>query len=210
MQKNNTDYPNLKQIEQSVWRTLQETFSTVMTSILTDMDEQIANDRDKKRYRLLDKRSIHLVSLFGEIEVERNYYRDRESREYVCLLDHHLSFEGATSFSPLIEEAAIELAVTSPSYRKAANTLETLLGYRVISHEAIRQHLLHISAIPKERQPLRLPVLFVEVDGLYLKRQEKGKRGREEKFATVHEGWEIIGKRLRNISLRRSTMIQPK
>lgn len=196
MQKNTTDYPNLKQIEQSVWRTLQETFSTVMTTILSDLDEQIASDRDKKRYRLQDKRPINLVSLFGEIEVQRNYYRDRESGEYVYLLDRHLSFEGATSFSPLIEEAAIELAITSPSYRKAANTLETLLGYRVMSHEAIRQHLLNIMTIPKEREPLHRPVLFVEVDGLYIKRQEKGKRGREEKFAAVHQGWEINGKRV--------------
>jgi hypothetical protein len=47
MQKNTTDYPNFKQIEQSVWRTLQETFSTVMTTLLSDLDEQIASDRDK-------------------------------------------------------------------------------------------------------------------------------------------------------------------
>ncbi|MCF6093923.1 ISLre2 family transposase, partial [Microaerobacter geothermalis] len=83
-----------------------------------------------------------------------------------------------------------------PSYRKAADTLETLLGYRVISHEAIRQHLLNVEAIPKERQPLTQPVLFVEVDGLYLKRQEKGRKGKEEKIAAVHQGWEVNGKRV--------------
>ncbi|PLR89835.1 transposase, partial [Bacillus canaveralius] len=196
MQKNTTDYPNLKQIEQLVWRKLQETFSTVMTSVLTEMDEQIAKERDVKKYRLQDKRALKLVSLFGEIEVERNYYRDRQTGEYVYLLDRYLEFEGTGGFSPLIEEAAIELAVTGPSYRKAANTLETLLGYRVMSHEAIRQHLLKVTSIPKERQPVHRPVLFVEVDGLYVKRQEKGKRGKEEKIAAVHQGWEINGKRV--------------
>ncbi|PLR80590.1 MULTISPECIES: ISLre2 family transposase [Bacillus] len=196
MQKNTTNYPNLKQIEQLVWRKLQETFSTVMTSVLTEMDEQIAKERDVKKYRLQDKRVLKLVSIFGEIEVERNYYRDRQTGEYVYLLDRYLEFEGAGGFSPLIEEAAIELAVTGPSYRKAANTLETLLGYRVISHEAIRQHLLKVTSIPKERQPIHRPVLFVEVDGLYVKRQEKGKRGKEEKIAAVHQGWEINGKRV--------------
>ncbi|WP_335870818.1 ISLre2 family transposase [Bacillus sp. 2205SS5-2] len=96
----------------------------------------------------------------------------------------------------MIEEAAIELAITGPSYRKATRTLETLIGYRVISHEAIRQHLLNVSSIPKSRQTLSQPVLFVEVDGLYLKRQEKRKKGKEEKIAAVHQGWEVNGKRV--------------
>ena len=33
------------------------------------------------------------------------------------------------------------------------------------------------------------PVLFVEVDGLYVKRQKQRIKGREEKIAAVHEGW---------------------
>lgn len=154
MNKNITEYPNLKQIEQMVWRQLQETFSTVIKKLLEDIDRQIAEERDKKRYRLLDKRTFRINSLFGEMEVNRNYYRDRVTGEYVYLLDRYLEFEGAGSFSPLMEEAAIELAVKGPSYRKAAHTLETLLGYRVISHEAIRQHLLQVSSIPKKREPV--------------------------------------------------------
>ncbi len=196
MIKSNTDFLNLKQIEQLVWRQLQETFSVVMKTLLEDMDKQIAEERDKKRYRLLDKRKTTIVSLFGDIKIKRNYYRDREKAEYVHLLDRYLEFEGTGSFSPLIEETALELAITGPSYRKAEHTLETLLGYRVISHEAIRQHLLQVTSIPKERQPVHRPVLFVEVDGLYIKRQGKGKRGKEEKIAAVHQGWEINGKRV--------------
>jgi|GEM_PF-5692992 len=42
------------------------------------MDKQIAEERDKQRYRLHEKRTTTLVSLFGEIEVERYYYRDRK------------------------------------------------------------------------------------------------------------------------------------
>lgn len=196
MQKNIIKFPNLKQVEQLVWRQLQETFSGVMKTLLEDMDKQIAEDRDKQRYRLKDKRKTTIVSLFGEINLERNYYYDREKGKYVFLLDRYLEFEGAGEFSPLVEEAALELAITGPSYRKAANTLETLLGYRVISHEAIRQHLLHVESIQREREPVHSPVLFVEVDGLYVKRQEKRRRGKEEKIAAVHQGWEINGKRV--------------
>ncbi|XJZ27521.1 UPF0236 family transposase-like protein [Bacillota bacterium Lsc_1132] len=115
MKKNSTDYPNLKQIEQLLWRKLQETYSNVMKTLLEEIDDQIAVERDKKRYRFQDKREISLVSLFGEIKLERRYYRDRKTGKYVYLLDRYLEFEGAGEFSPLIEEAAIELAVTGPS-----------------------------------------------------------------------------------------------
>ncbi|HHU61181.1 MAG TPA: ISLre2 family transposase [Natronincola sp.] len=196
MEKNIIEYPNLKEIEQLLWRQLQETFSTVMKKLLEEIDKQIAEERDKKRFRLLDKRELSLDSLFGEIKLKRNYYRDRQTGEYVFLLDRYLEFEGAGEFSPLVEEAALELAICGPSYRKAAQTLETLLGYRVISHETIRQHLLQVVSVPKKREPIRSPVLFVEVDGLYTKRQgKKGKRGKEEKIAAVHQGWEMNGKR---------------
>lgn len=196
MKENNTNYPNLKQIEQLVWRMLQETFSVVMKSVLEDMDQQIAEERDKKRYRLKEKRTTTITSLFGDIQLERNYYQDQEKGEYVYLLDRYLEFEGGGALSPMVEEAALELAISGPSYRKAADMLETLLGYRVISHETIRQHLLQISTISKERQPVNGSVLFVEVDGLYIKRQRKGKKGKEEKIAAIHQGWEINGKRV--------------
>jgi len=94
MQKNNTGYPNLKELEQLFWRQLQKTLSKVMKSLLEDMDQEIAEKRDKKRYRLIDKRTSTIVSLFGEIEVNRNYYRDKEKGEYVYLLDRYLEFEG--------------------------------------------------------------------------------------------------------------------
>ncbi|XJZ28989.1 UPF0236 family transposase-like protein [Bacillota bacterium Lsc_1132] len=60
----------------------------------------------------------------------------------------------------------------------------------------MRQHVLQVVSIPKEREPVLRPVLFVEVDGLSIKSQEKGKRGREEKIAAVYQGWEVNGKRV--------------
>ncbi|MEN0658288.1 UPF0236 family protein [Caldifermentibacillus hisashii] len=78
MEKNSIKYPNLKEIEQMVWRQLQETFRIVMEKVLEEIDNQISTERDKKRYRLVEKRKILMDSLFGEIEVNRYNYRDRE------------------------------------------------------------------------------------------------------------------------------------
>nr|MBO2481110.1 hypothetical protein [Bacillaceae bacterium] len=94
MNKDITEFPNLKQIEQILWNKLQEIFSKALKSLLEDMDQQIAEERDKKRFRQLDRRKLQIASLFDEIEVKRNYCRDRKTGEYVHLLDRYLKFEG--------------------------------------------------------------------------------------------------------------------
>lgn len=195
MENHNTAIPSLKEVEQLVWRNLQETYSIVMRDILETFDQQIAEARDKGRFRMLDKkRKTTIDSLFGPIKITRRYYRDRVKDKPVYLLDQYLAFDGEKEVTPLLAETAIELAVTGSSYRQASDTLETLLGYRVMSHEGIRQQLLGVGLIP-EKMELSQRVLFVEVDGLYLKRQEKGRKGKEEKIAAVHQGWEVNGKR---------------
>ncbi|WP_268761494.1 UPF0236 family transposase-like protein [Caldibacillus debilis] len=47
--------------------------------------------------------------------------------------------------------------------------------------------------MPRDKEPVSGRVLFVEVDGLYIKRQGKRKKGKEEKIAAVHQGWERSG-----------------
>lgn len=86
----------------------------------------------------------------------------------IVRLDQYLNYDGALEISPVVQDLAIELAVTGVSYRQAAYAMEKLLGYPVISHEGIRQQLLLLNTevVPKEKQPLESDVLFVEVDGL--------------------------------------------
>ncbi|MGM8365691.1 ISLre2 family transposase [Virgibacillus sp. W0181] len=185
----------MKELEQLIFRSLQASFSEVMAKVLTEVDQIIAEGRDKTKFELKDKRKLSFESMFGSVELRRNYYRDRETGKYVYLLDQYLNFDGEQEISPVVQDLAIELAVTGVSYRQAEYAMEKLLGYPVISHEGIRQQLLNTEVVPKEKQPLENDVLFVEVDGLYTKSQEKNKRGKELKIAATHQGWEMNGKR---------------
>lgn len=200
--KDNTLQITMKELEQITFRALQESFSQVMAQILIEIDENIAEQRDKIRFYLKEKKPLKFESVYGRIEIKRNYYKDRETGKYVYLLDQHLAFDGAKGMSPIVQDMAIELATTGVSYRQAGKALEKILGYRVISHEGIRQQLLNTEVVPAEQVPVEKEILFVEVDGLYTKSQEKKKRGREIKIASVHQGWEVNGKRTRLVKKR--------
>lgn len=191
---------SLKELEKIIFRALQESFSEIMEELLTELDKYIAENRDKQRFELKDKRKFSFDSIFGHVEVQRNYYFDRKERKYVSLLDRHLDFDGGQMLSPVVQDLAIELAVTGTSYRQASDALEKLLGYPVISHEGIRQQVLQTEVVQSKKQSVSENVIFVEVDGLYTKSQEKGREGRELKIAAVHQGWEMNGKRAKLIN----------
>ena len=74
MENHITAYPSFKEIEQLVWRNLQEVYSIVMKEILEEIDQQIAEERDKNRFRYHEKREATMDSLFGQIEFSRTYY----------------------------------------------------------------------------------------------------------------------------------------
>src|SRR5690625_3269553 len=135
-----------------MYRSLQESFSEAMAIILTEMDAIIAENRDKKRFELKDKRRLSFDSMFGYVDRRRNYYLDRETGKYISLLDQHLAFDGGNMMSPVVKDLAIELAVSGVSYRQASDALEKMLGYPVISHEGIRQQVLNTEITPKEKQ----------------------------------------------------------
>src|SRR5699024_3071253 len=77
---------SLKELEKITFRALQESFSKVMAELLAELDQLIADNRDKQRFKLKDKRKLSFDSMFGHVELRRNYYLDRESGKYVNLL----------------------------------------------------------------------------------------------------------------------------
>src|SRR5699024_151037 len=106
-----------------------------------------------KRFYLKDKRMLTFESVFGSVMLERNYYQDKKTGKYVYLLDQYLKFDGTKGMSPVVQDLAIELAVTGASYRQASAATEKLVGYPVISHEWIRQQLLNTEVIPERSVP---------------------------------------------------------
>src|SRR5699024_4869344 len=138
----------MKELEQITYRALQNSFSQVMAQILQEIDEAIASGRDKNRFYLKDKRPLKFESVFGQVELKRNYYQDSYTLTYVNLLDQYLAIHCTIRMSPVVQDLAIHLAVTGLSYRQSSNAMEKLLRYHVIRHEGIRQQVLNTEVVP--------------------------------------------------------------
>src|SRR5699024_9656871 len=65
---------SLKELEKITFRVLQEGFGKIMSKLLVDLDQLIANNRDKQGFELKDKRKLSFDSMFGHVEFRRNYY----------------------------------------------------------------------------------------------------------------------------------------
>jgi|GEM_PF-3064101 len=63
--KNIISQITMKELEQITYRALQESFSEVMAQMLVEMDQAIAEGRDKKGFELKDKRNLTFDSIFG-------------------------------------------------------------------------------------------------------------------------------------------------
>ena len=189
---------SFRELELAVFQKMQEMFVTVMQDVLKELDAAVFRLRKKNRYQVKEVRSGCVATLMGDVEYKRRYYLDKETGEYVFLLDKALDVE-AGRVSPGLAIAAAMQAVLGPSYRAARESLKRLYGYQVVSHETIRQLILRLGElIEKEEEKKReeaagtrrVPVLFVEVDGYWLSMQKGKKRRQEMRMMVAHEGWE--------------------
>lgn len=185
--------PNLKEIESNLFSELQDVFQSTLLSILQEIDVWLRDSRDFERFENREMQKTTLATMFGPITINRRIYRDRDAGVRVALLDKYLGYDGGDSLSPFLTEMAVKWAIKGPSYRDARDRFCDLLGYQVTSHETIRQEVLKINPKeiePEESAPKReKDVLFLEVDGLNVHKQNSTRKSREIKFGIVHEGW---------------------
>lgn len=194
MNNNINNVPTLKEIESNLFSELQEVFQKTMISILEELDILLRDNRDFERFENREMQKTTLATMFGSITINRRIYRDRDKGVRIALLDQYLEYDGGDSLSPFLAEKAVKWAIRGPSYRDARDRFSDLLGYQVTSHETIRQEVLKIN--PKEITQdesiakKEKDILFLEVDGLNVHKQNSTRKNREIKIGIVHEGWD--------------------
>lgn len=188
------------ELEEALWTAMRREFGEACRLILELLDDLFKTLVDSSTYEVKGLEPRSLVSLLGtDVSFKRRRYRNRETGEYVYLLDEVLELPDRERISPGLKATILTQAVTTNSYRKAAESIEALVGFPAVSHETVRQVVKGVGAgveqaieesLEEPQGGRKVRILFAEVDGLGIPLQRANKRSLEEKVLTLHEGWE--------------------
>jgi hypothetical protein len=190
---------SFRDLEIMLFQELSKHFLAILEQVLKILDELVCADRDCERFEIKDRRLRSVETLFGTLWFKRRYYWDREIKTHVALLDEALGLAKRARLSPGLTEAAVLQGVNGPSYRAAQRTLEAFYHRPVVSHETVRKKVIETGrlVIRKEQRrqrkvkgERRVPILFIEADGLYAHLQRDKQGGIEQRLALSHEGWQ--------------------
>jgi hypothetical protein len=191
---------SFSEIETLLLARLRELLAEGLETMLQRLDDSLFTMRDSERFKVKKHEERTVETAIGQsVRFRRRQYFDCKKNKYVFLLDEALSLEPYKQISPLLAETLLEMAVNTSAYRKAADSLEAIQGHRVVSHETVRQRVLEAGERLQDAQDAeladpcgkrRVPVLFLEVDGLWVHLQQQQRKSTEEKMLTVHEGWQ--------------------
>ena len=176
--------------------------------MLENYDAELAKERDKSQYRDKGKRTTTIKTVYGEVSYVRRVYQTKLEdgrKAYVYLLDEAMHMDKIGLLSTNLAEK-IAMTVTESPYRVTAEiisgtcgqsishggawNLVQRLGERISGEEdrAVKQ-----MEAGKAEGRESLPVLFEEMDGVWLSMQDKGHKKmkkQEMKVFTMYEGWD--------------------
>lgn len=202
------------ELEREIYKYGCEVARQLMIQVLKTLDDYLAKERDKKKYRDKGKRETSIKTLMGEVEYSRRIYQcDSETgtggKEYHYLLDRVLDLNKVGLFSGNLVQLITESA-SNKSFRKSAESISNTTGQK-ISHGGVWNVIQAVGekidtteeeqaqAVAQEcsQGQRETPILFEEADGVYLniqgKERKKGKK-QELKVSISYEGWKEVSK----------------
>lgn len=192
--------------------------------MLESYDKELAEGRDKRKYRCKGKRQTSIKTVYGEVEYQRNVYRtetEEGQTAYVFLLDEAMQMDKIGLISTNLA-GKIAMTVTQSPYRVTADIISSTCG-QVISAGGVWNMMQRLGERIDEEEchavkqmeagqtqgEKRIPVLFEEMDGVWLSMQDehhKKMKKQEMKVFTMYEGWDagkekegrstLVGKRM--------------
>ncbi|NLA83317.1 MAG: ISLre2 family transposase [Clostridiales bacterium] len=199
-----------KEIERIFFEIGCEVAKTLMVEFLARLDEELCKNRNKAELRHKGTRKSTIKTLMGEMPLNRVLYKrfkDDGSTEYVFLLDKELGLDTIGLISPNLVEKIVEHSCEM-SYREVSQAVSDFTN-QSISHQGVWNIIQAIGEKQEEAEKVliesykenklsgdrEVPILFEEVDGLWLsmqgKSREKSSKGKKElKVGVIYEGWE--------------------
>lgn len=200
-------FVDITELESVVYQTVLSLGRDIMSRCIEQADSILAEQRDKGSLRDKGYRTTTLKTVMGEITYRRHVYLvegDSVPSKSIYLLDKSMGLDTVGLFSDTVCMMAVE-AACAVSYRTAATTLNDLTGLN-LSHESVWRIVQNAGSWEQARVDglaeaakaecgagtYETPVLYEEMDGVYLALQGKDRRengpGKEMKVAIAYSG----------------------
>lgn len=198
---------SFKEIEKKVFAYVCELGCEILRMMLERYDTELSEERDKTCFRNKGLRSTCIKTLCGEVEYRRRVYETKTNGEkrFVYLLDEAMKRETIGLISANLAERIVMLVTETP-YRVAAETISSTSGQSISPQgvwdlvqklgERINEEETHAVRRMESGQSQgkkALPILFEEMDGVWLRMQDRHHKKaakQEMKVSTTYEGWE--------------------
>ena len=171
-------------------------FGSEITQFLVEYAEEIIfrlKDR-KENFTSLEKDDRTLISIFGEINFQRRYYQEKETKERIYLLDQFLKLEPGERMLTNVKERMIEEA-RETSYRRAGEKASygTEISKQTVKNEINKlKFQTEIEQEKKNKKKVKKLYIIADEDHVHL---QKG--GYEEpRLIVVYDSIATIGKRV--------------
>lgn len=205
---------NFNSLETETFRGVCRLGCELLQQALEMYDLELSMSRDKSVYITKDIRQTTIKTVMGEVSYYRRMYEvegEDGTKKYVYLLDEAMGIGGTGFYSELLS-GMIAKAACDSSYRATARAVSELTG-QTISHTAawkVVQRLGEridsqeaeaavLAAKNKGKGTLEPPLLFEEMDGIWLNLQGKDRKkhgkSKEMKVAIAYDGAEKTGKK---------------
>lgn len=204
----NGELVDISTLETQVYQAVLALGREIMRCHIEAADKTLAQQRDRDEYRDKGYRETTLKTVMGEVRYRRHVYlaggKNERPGASVYLLDKSMGLDSAGLFSDTVSMMAVE-AACAVSYRRARDTLNNLTGLNM-SHESVwrivqnagsweQARVDRLAAAAKAESgggTYETPVLYEEMDGVYLvlqgkDRQEHGS-GKEMKVSIAYSG----------------------
>lgn len=196
------------ELEQKIYSFVCGLAQEMTRTILECYDDELAKEREKKNYRDKGKRKTSIKTVYGEVTYERRVYRTRledGTISYIHLLDEAIGMDRIGLISTNLAQI-IAMSVTENPFRKGAElvtrtsggsispsgawNLLQKLGERISDEEDLCVRRMEAREAEGKEET---PILFEEMDGVWLRMQDERHRKcpkKEMKVFTMYRGWD--------------------
>ena len=221
----NEELVSFKELEKKIYNYVCELAREITQNMLESYDKELAESRDKKKYRGKGKRSTTIKTVYGEVEYARNVYQTKTEegqKAHIYLLDEAMHMDKIGLISTNLAEK-IALTVTESPYRVTAEQISSTCGQSISAggvwnmmqrlgekiDEEEQQAVKQMNANQAEGSEV-VSVLFEEMDGVWLRIQgehHKKMKKQEMKVFTMYEGWDAEKEKQKRSTLVGKTML---